>query len=1037
MSGERPALVGRERHLRELTMLLDGIVAGRGNLVVLSGEAGAGKTRLAEEAAAFATAAGVAVAWATCWSNGAVPLSTWLDLQSMVDERGTMSPLPEAVSGEADPEVARAMLVRTLVARLRMAIGARPTLVVVDDLQWCDPLSLHAIEVLVGSLRASPVGLVATFREDGDPSFARLDALARAGRRLVVPPLTEAELAELAVEVTGGALSPSAVARLRDRSAGNVLFARELLAGSEPGVVDETVLAGGVASRAVAMFAGRLASVSSSCQQMLLAASVIGRRFRVDVLVEALGADAEAVLGLVDEARLAGLVRTAGIGSWEFSHPLMAEACYSSTGLPHRVRLHRDVGEALERLRDRSIAIPSADLAHQFANAAAAGVPAKAVQYAAAAARESMDQLAYEDAARDLRRALAALELCSVDDARRADLLLELGDAHAAAGDLPAARSAYEAAAQLARDHHWPERLARAALGVGSGPGGFEVPAFDHEQIALLEEAAAVADGSLRAQLLARLSVALSLDADARRRASLCDEAIAAARHADDTLGLGYALAAWCDVIAGPADVERRLDAIEEILDCASRVNDTRLELLGRRLNVVALLEAGAIAKVDEQIAAFANRADRLGQVVYSWYVPLWRALRATMEGRFEDAYRFGREAVRLGAAAHSENAAMLTGSQQAMLRCELGDPTAVAFFEDVMVRWPGLAIMARPGLAYAHAASGDLRRAQEVLAVVNVGDYSIDALGSEWLTSIVMLAHAVALTRTESLATPLYTALVPFRARHAIDGIGCYDMGSVERPLGMLASLRGDNSLATEHFDIALQQHRQIGARLLVAGTLRDAGRALEDAAMLAEAAAQYSALGLDAPPDATASPPEGHAGNVFRRDGDVWLVGLRGTSTRVRDTKGMRDLAQLLAKPGTEVPVLDLVAEGPTLRADAAGDAIDDVARRQYSARLLEIEADLAEADEHADMARSERLHAERDALISELSGAYGLGGRTRKRSDSTERARSAVTQRIRDAITRIETAHPGLGGHLRRSIRTGTFCSYAPEQPMTWDL
>src|SRR6266545_3603430 len=150
MSGERPALVGRERHLRELTMLLDGIVAGRGNLVVLSGEAGAGKTRLAEEAAAFATAAGVAVAWATCWSNGAVPLSTWLDLQSMVDERGTMSPLPEAVSGEADPEVARAMLVRTLVARLRMAIGARPTLVVVDDLQWCDPLSLHAIEVLVG-----------------------------------------------------------------------------------------------------------------------------------------------------------------------------------------------------------------------------------------------------------------------------------------------------------------------------------------------------------------------------------------------------------------------------------------------------------------------------------------------------------------------------------------------------------------------------------------------------------------------------------------------------------------------------------------------------------------------------------------------------------------------------------------------------------------------------------------------------------------------------------------------------------------------
>ena len=90
----------------------------------------------------------------------------------------------------------------------------------------------------------------------------------------------------------------------------------------------------------------------------------------------------------------------------------MAEACYSSTGLPHRVRLHRDVGEAMERLRDRGIAIPSAELAHHFANAAAAGVAAKAVEYAAAAGRESMDQLGYEDAARDFARALAALELC-------------------------------------------------------------------------------------------------------------------------------------------------------------------------------------------------------------------------------------------------------------------------------------------------------------------------------------------------------------------------------------------------------------------------------------------------------------------------------------------------------------------------------------------------------------------------------------------------------------------------------------------------
>ena len=307
----------------------------------------------------------------------------------------------------------------------------------------------------------------------------------------------------------------------------------------------------------------------------------------------------------------------------------------------------------------------------------------------------------------------------------------------------------------LPRVHDWPDRLARAALGIGSGPGGFEVPAFDHEQIALLEEAASVAKGAQRAQVLARLSVALSLDVDVHRRASLCQEAIAAARDADDPLALGYALASWCDVIAGPADVEPRLEAVAEILACASKANDTRLELLGRRLRVVALLETGAIAEVDDHIAAFAARADRLGQVVYSWYVPLWRAMRATMEGRLEDADRSRRAAARLGEAAHSENAAMLTGSQQAMLRCELGDPAAVAFFEEVMVRWPGFAIMARPALAYAYAAAGDVARASEVLAAVKVTDYSIDALGSEWLPSIVMLTYAVASDRDEPDGVP------------------------------------------------------------------------------------------------------------------------------------------------------------------------------------------------------------------------------------------------------------------------------------------
>lgn len=1051
MSGERPDLVGRERHLRELKLLVEGATANRGNLLVLSGEAGAGKTRLAEEAVRLATDAGIAVAWATCWSDDAAPLSAWSDLLAAVDEQATPTSSPQGSAVEANPEAARALLIRSLVSQMRKTTSGRPTLLVVDDLQWCDPLSLRAVEALSVSLQTSPIALLATFRGDGHAAAGPFEQITRRGRHLIVPPLTDSELAELAVEVTGRQLSPPAIARLRDRTAGNVLFARELLSNLDPGTPDGGAMFAQGGSRSAAMFAGRLANLSSACQAMLLTASVIGRRFRLDVLNETLGSDPASALTLVDEARRAGLVRESGIGAYEFAHPLMAEACYAAAGLPYQVRLHRDVGEALERMNDRGLNVPAAEVAHHYASAAAGGVPAKAVHYATAAGHESMASLAYEDAAKDFARAIAALDLCPADDESRADLHLDLGDAHAASGELPAARSAYESAARLARLHRWPERLARAALGVGSGPGGFEVPPFDREQISLLEEAADVTLGdALRARILARLSVALSLDARPQRRGDLSQEAISLARKAGDAAALGYALASWCDVFAGPADVELRLDAAAEILTCAVEVGDTRLELLGRRLRVVALLEGGGTSQVDSEISAFTATAERLGQVVYSWYVPLWRAMRAVMDGRMELADRLRRDATRMGDAAHSANAAMLTGSQRAMLLCEIRTPAdAVAFFEDLALRWPEYTIMVNPGLAYAYAGSGMTNRAMEILSTIRLDEYQIDTLGSEWLPSIVMLSYAVSLTDSDSLADDLYSMLFPFRGIHSVDGIGAYLMGSVERPLGMLAAVRGDRRIAEEHFEAALAEHRRIGARLLVAGTLRDAGKALGDSSMVDESSALYADLGIrvepyeDSPidkptPAARRDPGAGAgAGNVFRRDGDVWLVGINGASTRVRHTKGMQDLAQLLALPGAEVNALDLVADGPTVNSAAPGDPIDTQARNQYRARLLEIEADLTDADDDSDIARSERLNVEREALIAELTAAYGLGGRARKRGNSAERARSAVTQRISGAITRIEAVAPDLGRHLRHSIRTGTFCSYMPERPTDWEL
>ncbi len=189
----------------------------------------------------------------------------------------------------------------------------------------------------------------------------------------------------------------------------------------------------------------------------------------------------------------------------------------------------------------------------------------------------------------------------------------------------------------------------------------------------------------------------------------------------------------------------------------------------------------------------------------------------------------------------------------------------------------------------------------------------------------------------------------------------------------------------------------------------------------------------------------------NVFRRDGEYWTVGYRGLVVTLRDSKGLHDLAHLLSEPRREIHVLDLIAEGTGTRsvsASAAAQAglttqgrgepvIDQTAVAQYKRRVADLETEIDQAHERADGEAAAVAQEELDALISQLTVAYGLGGRSRRTPDHVERARKAVSRRLRDAITRIAHAHPRLGRHLDASIRTGTFCSYQPERDTVWAI
>lgn len=197
-------------------------------------------------------------------------------------------------------------------------------------------------------------------------------------------------------------------------------------------------------------------------------------------------------------------------------------------------------------------------------------------------------------------------------------------------------------------------------------------------------------------------------------------------------------------------------------------------------------------------------------------------------------------------------------------------------------------------------------------------------------------------------------------------------------------------------------------------------------------------------------------HTG-VFRRDGEYWTIGFGGDSFRLHDAKGLRYLARLLAVPGREIHVLDLVAaerdpqavvagDGRPAAADIgppgfgdAGEVLDAQARDAYRERLTELEGEIAEAEGWNDPERISRLRVERDLLVQELAASLGLGGRSRVVASAAERARLSVGKAIRAAMHRIETHSRPLGRHLAVSVHTGTFCSYTPDPTLsiTWEL
>jgi hypothetical protein len=326
---------------------------------------------------------------------------------------------------------------------------------------------------------------------------------------------------------------------------------------------------------------------------------------------------------------------------------------------------------------------------------------------------------------------------------------------------------------------------------------------------------------------------------------------------------------------------------------------------------------------------------------------------------------------------------------------------------------------------------------------------------------SIAGLATIAARVGERDWAADLYERLLPEAARwHVITVSGFSVEGTYARILGGLAALLGRPAEADAHYEAALARAEEVAAlpeqaRVLVAHaealaarpsdrererarTMSARARAIGEKLALGDVLAATDRVG-GAPASApalevaTTRPPAlDHAVDsalTLVCEGETWLVKVGAASVRLKDSRGIRYVARLVAEPGREIHALDLAAAGGESDGGDAGEPLDAAALATYKRRLAELDEEAREAEEWNDGVRRARIRSEIEFLSTELSRATGLGGRNRRVGSAAERARVAVTRRVREVIRRVAEQAPDLGRHLEATLKTGTYCAYRP--------
>lgn len=883
---ELSPLVGR---MAERAVLADAFKAAHGGerrMVVVTGEAGLGKTRLTTEFATEAHGAGATVLYGRCDEELSVPYLPWVEsLGHLVEhggdelladlDEGTLASLARMLpwlrtridwSASSPPEAGDQYALFSAVCRALLAATATQTLVVLlDDLHWADRGTLQLLEHLTTTLPRARLLLVATYRETDlatdDPLTETSARLHRVGGvdRIGLTGLNDVEVLELLAGVAGHDLDDDAVALghlLRTDTAGNPFFVVEMVRHlAETGAIAQHegrwTMAHDLAELALPqsvrdVIGQRVRRLGASAHAVLSAAAVVGREFDTDVVAGAADIDEDAVLDAVDEAIGAGLVAEVEgtVDRFSFTHALVQHTLYGELTGSRRARMHRRVARCLEELAS---AEPGEVAKHLFAAVRPAELD-RAVRFAIEAGRRALSAAAPDEAVRWFAQALDALD--EGDAELRCEVELALGDAERQAG-----REVYRERLLLAAEHARAldrgDLLIDAALanyrGWHSASGHVDV-----ERVAVLEAALArpEAVGARRSRLLATLAAELTY-ADEPSRFEMAREAEELGRASGDPTVLVDALERVAGSINVPEMLPERRRRADLLLELTADGRDPvrRFLALEQRADVcVALADmAGARACLEERSAI----AERMGQPTFLWLVTNNRAVLDCIEGEVEAAKAGAERAFELGLAGGQPDVMTYFGGMLMQLHLHSGQyAEIIPVVRERLEKVPDLSLFRAVLVNYlAHA--GELEEAAQRVAELAAGGFSFDR-DIVWLGTNAMVAEAAAMIGDVDAGATLHERLAPYA-----DQIICtraYCLGPVSYYLGLVDRALGRTEDADACFRDAMERSHRLRSplyRALACVSLAELLHARDPAAAMSlrdEAAALAERYGMHA---------------------------------------------------------------------------------------------------------------------------------------------------------------------------------------------